>query len=276
MSDPARDDTTVPSNTARVHTANPHRGAHSDISQRQTRSQKSWQGWELSNGWGGIRTRETLSGPHAFQACALNRSATHPITHRRMRRGPASRPPSSASPDPQRAAPTDRVGFEPTIPGSPVCRFSRPVPSATRPPVLSLASRSRRSLAESRNITRKRELCQRSLHAAHERNPSTAHRTPSPPHRHEPPDDDSIADGAADLPRIRPSRLSHPRLQSTRDPPARAPAHPHTSRTVPASRTSCIRPSARIPAHVTQPGARGSPHGQSRPDRSRSGSPPPR
>ncbi len=29
-------------------------------------------------GWGGIRTRETLSGPHAFQACALNRSATHP------------------------------------------------------------------------------------------------------------------------------------------------------------------------------------------------------
>ena len=32
-------------------------------------------------------------------------------------------------------AATDRVRFELTIPGSPVCRFSRPVPSATRPPV---------------------------------------------------------------------------------------------------------------------------------------------
>ena len=35
-----------------------------------------------------------------------------------------------------RAAPaTDGVRFELTIPGSPVCRFSRPVPSTTRPPV---------------------------------------------------------------------------------------------------------------------------------------------
>ena len=33
-----------------------------------------------SNGWGEIRTRETLSSPHAFQACALNHSATHPTT----------------------------------------------------------------------------------------------------------------------------------------------------------------------------------------------------
>src|SRR5438045_8500595 len=31
---------------------------------------------------------------------------------------------------------TDRERFELSIPGSPVCRFSRPVPSTTRPPVL--------------------------------------------------------------------------------------------------------------------------------------------
>jgi hypothetical protein len=30
---------------------------------------------------------------------------------------------------------TDRERFELSIPGSPVCRFSRPVPSTTRPPV---------------------------------------------------------------------------------------------------------------------------------------------
>src|SRR6185437_859672 len=30
------------------------------------------------DGWGGIRTREGCDTPHAFQACALNRSATHP------------------------------------------------------------------------------------------------------------------------------------------------------------------------------------------------------
>jgi hypothetical protein len=32
----------------------------------------------LISGWGGIRTPETLSSQHAFQACALNHSATHP------------------------------------------------------------------------------------------------------------------------------------------------------------------------------------------------------
>jgi hypothetical protein len=36
-----------------------------------------------------------------------------------------------------RQGPTDGVRFELTIPGSPVCRFSRPVPSTTRPPVRS-------------------------------------------------------------------------------------------------------------------------------------------
>src|ERR687892_377824 len=30
------------------------------------------------NGWGEIRTRETVARPHAFQACALSHSATHP------------------------------------------------------------------------------------------------------------------------------------------------------------------------------------------------------
>src|SRR5688500_9198504 len=30
------------------------------------------------SGWGEIRTRETVARPHAFQACALNHSATHP------------------------------------------------------------------------------------------------------------------------------------------------------------------------------------------------------
>ena len=33
-----------------------------------------------ASGWGEIRTRETVARPHAFQACALNHSATHPET----------------------------------------------------------------------------------------------------------------------------------------------------------------------------------------------------
>jgi hypothetical protein len=36
---------------------------------------------------------------------------------------------------PLRCQVTDRERFELSIPGSPVCRFSRPVPSTTRPPV---------------------------------------------------------------------------------------------------------------------------------------------
>src|ERR1700731_2738339 len=33
----------------------------------------------ISGGWGGIRTRETIHHRlHTFQACAFNRSATHP------------------------------------------------------------------------------------------------------------------------------------------------------------------------------------------------------
>ncbi len=31
-----------------------------------------------ADGWGGIRTLETVARPHAFQACALSHSATHP------------------------------------------------------------------------------------------------------------------------------------------------------------------------------------------------------
>jgi hypothetical protein len=38
-----------------------------------------------ANGWGEIRTREGCDTPHAFQACALNHSATHPdITSTRI------------------------------------------------------------------------------------------------------------------------------------------------------------------------------------------------
>jgi hypothetical protein len=32
------------------------------------------------SGWGEIRTRETVARPHAFQACALSHSATHPAS----------------------------------------------------------------------------------------------------------------------------------------------------------------------------------------------------
>src|SRR2546423_5534 len=67
----------------------------------------------------------------AFQACALNHSATRPTRTARL--------PSIASAPFAAFEITDRVRFELTIPGSPVCRFSRPVPSATRPPVLQSA-----------------------------------------------------------------------------------------------------------------------------------------
>ncbi len=60
----------------------------------------------------GFEPTRPLWGPHALQACAFSRSATHP----------------------EEPCETDRVGFEPTIP-SPVYRFSRPAPSAARPPV---------------------------------------------------------------------------------------------------------------------------------------------
>ncbi len=39
----------------------------------------------LHDGWGGIRTREGCDTPHAFQACALNHSATHPEGRRNAR-----------------------------------------------------------------------------------------------------------------------------------------------------------------------------------------------
>ena len=102
----------------------------------------------LVNGRGGIRTHGTLSRTHTFQACALNHSATRPnrkpasciapfasrylvphfgirdqTSYWRMRRGGM-----------RIVVLTDRVRFELTIPFR-VCRFSRPVPSTTRPPV---------------------------------------------------------------------------------------------------------------------------------------------
>ena len=65
--------------------------------------------YDYSYGEGGIRTHDTLSDIHAFQACAFNRSAT--------------------SPDLLRA---ESVGFEPTVP-LPVRLISSQVPSTTRP-----------------------------------------------------------------------------------------------------------------------------------------------
>ena len=164
------------------------------------------QSTELPHGRSEIRTHESLSAPHAFQACALNHSATRPFVLRlRYRdqiapprassrrdhcriagpcRTPGDRvlwhdPDASANPTTQwydtrwyhtpsafgnitphalpspasHSRPTvghegrapnschraDGVRFELTIPGSPVCRFSRPVPSTTRPPVRGLS-----------------------------------------------------------------------------------------------------------------------------------------
>src|SRR5687768_994170 len=71
----------------------------------------------------------------AFQACALNHSATCPITTARsdQREAITTRPHASRF-SLLAGSSTDRVGFEPTIP-LPVYRFSRPAPSATRTPV---------------------------------------------------------------------------------------------------------------------------------------------
>ena len=90
----------------------------------------------LQNGRSEIRTHESLSAPHAFQACALNHSATRPSfgpTRKSERRMDSDRLLVLLSPF--NSVPADGVRFELTIPGSPVCRFSRPVPSTTRPPV---------------------------------------------------------------------------------------------------------------------------------------------
>src|SRR6266542_4945027 len=46
---------------------------------------------------------------------------------------------------------TDRERFELSIPGSPVCRFSRPVPSTTRPPVLGVTKVSRTMCVKQRD-----------------------------------------------------------------------------------------------------------------------------
>ena len=83
------------------------------------------------HGRGGIRTHGTLSRTHTFQACALNHSATRPhiiVVHREAKAPNTCLAQTGA----------DRERFELSIP-LPVCRFSRPVPSTTRPPVLNAA-----------------------------------------------------------------------------------------------------------------------------------------
>src|SRR5437868_1393889 len=85
----------------------------------------------LHDGRGGIRTHGTLSRTHTFQACALNHSATRPnivLIHTE----------ANDATDASRQSGADRERFELSIP-LPVCRFSRPVPSTTRPPVQSAA-----------------------------------------------------------------------------------------------------------------------------------------
>jgi hypothetical protein len=72
----------------------------------------------LLGGESGIRTHGTLTGTRALQARALSRSAISPKLAKIKRLGRLA----------------EREGFEPSI-RFPVCRFSKPVPSATRPPL---------------------------------------------------------------------------------------------------------------------------------------------
>ena len=84
-----------------------------------------------SDGRGGIRTHGTLLTYTHFPGVRL-KPLGHPSQHRIS---PLS---INASREDLRreTKTTDRERFELSIPGSPVCRFSRPVPSTTRPPVL--------------------------------------------------------------------------------------------------------------------------------------------
>src|SRR5687768_8471224 len=59
---------------------------------------------------------------------------------------------------------TDRERFELSIPGSPVCRFSRPVPSTTRPPVLRSKSIGYREPRQPRTTRRDERAELRSLY----------------------------------------------------------------------------------------------------------------
>ena len=85
----------------------------------------------LHNGRGGIRTHGTLLTYTHFPGVRL-KPLGHPSLHQISAR--TTRVPPGEQ---RRGSPaTDRERFELSIPGSPVCRFSRPVPSTTRPPVL--------------------------------------------------------------------------------------------------------------------------------------------
>jgi hypothetical protein len=99
------------------------------------------------NGRGGIRTHGTLLTYTHFPGVRL-KPLGHPSQHRfeappigllratdffelQTTANCGQRAPCAV----RRDTKTDRERFELSIPGSPVCRFSRPVPSTTRPPV---------------------------------------------------------------------------------------------------------------------------------------------
>src|SRR5687768_405533 len=85
-------------------------------------------------GRGGIRTHGTLLTYTHFPGVRL-KPLGHPSQHR-FAAAPIENCGHQAPRGYRVATGTDRERFELSIPGSPVCRFSRPVPSTTRPPVL--------------------------------------------------------------------------------------------------------------------------------------------
>src|SRR6185503_20196006 len=110
-------------------------GADHQRSQDSIRSQKesrstwlSGSGIRPSSGRGGIRTHGTLLTYTHFPGVRL-KPLGHPSQHRsKIPTSKKARATSGPSLD------TDRERFELSIPLQ-VCRFSRPVPSTTRPPV---------------------------------------------------------------------------------------------------------------------------------------------
>src|SRR5689334_21824259 len=71
---------------------------------------------EAGNGRGGIRTLVTLSRKHAFQACALNHSATRPTTTPLRENTLNASPEKRSASHPGRELGTDRERFELSIP----------------------------------------------------------------------------------------------------------------------------------------------------------------
>ena len=66
------------------------------IQGKETKITMQYQLLRLGGGEGGIRTHEAVSRPHAFQACALSRSATSPCAAPGP--GPKPRPPPKGGP----------------------------------------------------------------------------------------------------------------------------------------------------------------------------------